>query len=138
MDDTAGETASARTLHSRWPDLAHEAEDVLVRVAEECKPEVVVGHAGDQMRRLYEIDSLCGQMRVDGWQVFNREVEDGATAGRIRVFRAQREADVAALEEDHGAGIEQEAHAERALVEVAGAGDVGNSKGDLADFLEVD
>ena len=83
-------------------------------------------------------DALCSEMGVDGREVFHFEVKNGAAAGCAGLAEADGKADIAALEEGHGAGVEEEAHAQGVLVKVARAGQIGDGEGDLADFFEVD
>src|SRR5690349_5632394 len=56
--------------------LVHQSQQVFFGVAEECHPQIVVGHACDHVRLVFEAYPLLFQPRVCCFDVRYREVED--------------------------------------------------------------
>src|SRR5688572_14313425 len=115
--------------------LAHQRQEIGLRVAEEGQPQVVVRELGDEMRVALEGDAAAGEGGVGGLDVGHLEVEDrGQMVVLGALGLAKVEAHSAAVEEGHGGtGLEQEAQAEDVAVEGDGALEVVDVDRDLAD-----
>src|SRR5580700_243966 len=109
-------------LASARADFAHQCEEILVRVAEEGHPQIVVRHLSNEMRCSFASDALRYQTFVDTLDVIHLEINHGtaALAGAVR-RNVQHQAYASAIEEGQVWRLEQELHAERVAIEGHGA-----------------
>jgi caffeoyl-CoA O-methyltransferase len=118
----------------RLPDLAHEAVQVAVGVAEERHPQLVIGHASDEVRLVVERNPSFDQLRASCLDVVDAEVQRRARVVElVGLGLREHQTHVAAREECQRPGVEQEVESERVAVEHDGAVDVVDSDRDLPD-----
>src|SRR5580693_6496425 len=109
-------------LPSAGVDFAHQREKILVRVAEEGHPQIVVRHLSDEMRCSLASDVLRYQTFVGTLDVIHLEINHGAAALAGAVLRdVQHQAYASTIEEGQVWHLEQELHAERVAIEGHGA-----------------
>ena len=87
-----------------------------VRILEERHPELVVRHAGDELRAVLEGDSLGFQSRMGGVDVADAKVDAGVPG--LHVFAlAQHQTQIAEVEEHEGVEAVEQGQAENLAVE---------------------
>ena len=119
-------------------DFAHDAEGVAGGIVEECHPQIVVGHSGDEVRLPEKRDAAGFDGSTGGVDVVDLVIEDGASARLLFLRSRQHEANFAALEEGKVAGFKEEFQTEGVLVEVFGLREVVDGERDLSDGVEGD
>src|SRR5438045_3200913 len=96
-------------------------------------------HLRDEMWGVLELDLPRHQIRMDGVDSADLEIEAAASARSERSFRGRKhQADAGAIEErQSGRRLEQEGQSERVTIERDRPFEVGDGEGDLADRAEI-
>src|SRR5688500_3431583 len=68
-------------------DFAHQSEEVVLAVAEESHPELVIGHLGDEVRLIFEFHAAALHLRVGLLEISDLEVEDRSGMVKLRLLR---------------------------------------------------
>lgn len=118
--------------------FAHQADGLVIGIAEEGQPQVVIGHLRDHVRFLHELNPSRDQQIVRPLNVRNAKVQYGPSGARHIGRSSEGEADFPALEERHWTRIEEKLHPEHVLIEILRPLEIADSHGDLADFIEMD
>lgn len=120
-----------------WNYFTHEGEEVIFGVAEMGHPQLVGGHAGDEVGLVFEFGSGGLQAVEGGVDVDDVEIEDGAGVIELGLFGgAEHQADSAAIEKAELAGAEEKRQGQDVAIESGGAVDVVDVDGDLTDAAE--
>src|SRR5438067_2259436 len=82
------------------PHLRHQRQDVVILVAEESHPQIVVGHARDDVRLVLELDVPRPERFICGLNISHPEIQNGARVIELWLLRfAQHDTDAVAIEE---------------------------------------
>src|SRR5580658_8703193 len=123
-------------LASTGADFAHQGEEIVVGIAEEGHPQIVVRHFGDEMRCSVTSDALRYQTLVGTLDVIHLEVNHGTSPfARAVLGNVQHQTYASAIEEGQVWHLEQELHAERVAIERHGALQIRHRNGDLSDYV---
>jgi len=114
--------------------LAHERENVGFGVAEEGHPEVVLGHARNEVRLIVKFCATRLEPLERSLDVRHLEIENGTGMVKFRLLGfVEHQAHAAAIEEAQLASAEQVLQSEDIAIECSGAIDVVCVDGDLTD-----
>src|SRR5690606_31615824 len=120
--------------------LLHQADQILVRIANEGDPELVVAHSGRELRIAFAPGAASDDGLVDGIEVVDLEVQDGVGPGAACALRRrEHDAHVAGLEEGElGPGFEEKLEPQNVSVEGERGAQVANRERDLTDWTNPD
>jgi hypothetical protein len=80
--------------------LAHQSQQILLRVAKENHPQIVVGHFRDQMRFVFETYLSSSHARISPVNIGHRKIKDGTGMVELRLlWPRQHQAHSAAIDE---------------------------------------
>ena len=114
--------------------LAHERENVGFGVAKEGHPEVVLGHARNEVRLIVKFCATRLEPLERGLDVRHLEIENGTGMVKFRLLGfVEHQAHAAAIEEAQLASTEQVLQSKNIAIECGGAIDVVSVDGDLTD-----
>src|SRR5260221_8302371 len=118
--------------------LFHYAEEIAFGVADPHKPEVVVGHASDDVGLLVNGNTFSLQRCHQPGNVAGSEIDERACAMLFRALSAgEIQANAATIEERHVGRIEQQAEAEDIAVKRGCAVDLLRGDGNLQNSREL-
>ena len=91
----------------RTGHLAHQGKQVLLGIAKEGHPEIVIRHAGQEMGFIFEMDAGSEQLAVGRFDVRDGKIQNRAGVVKFRLLgRREHEAYTAAIEEGELASSE--------------------------------
>lgn len=125
---------NAMARPSRPRRLAHQGEKIILRIAKERHPQIVVRHFGDEMRRALKFHLAPGKLLIGVLNVRNLEIDNRTGMIELRLFgEAEHQPDAAAVEKRHPGNGEQMPQAEPVAVKRHGALEIMHGNSNLAD-----
>src|SRR5690349_8405770 len=111
--------AAAKANTELLSNLAHQAQQVVLRVAKVCHPQLVVGHASDEMRLIFEAHLLREQILIHGVKIVDFEIHNRAVLPEFCSFgNCQHKANTAAIEKRQSSGGEEMLHSQHITIKL--------------------